>query len=194
MISALYSTEGLNPKFFKRSAPLLQFAEKFHVLNGKMCSSLFNDIWSATVESKSTGLQVDNLYEMVWKPAFSKCEKFIQELQQQTMALGDVKRFFKNYSEHTITTHIRILFEGINKCNQEDLSSHWIGASVRKIMHYRELCSVHDAANSFLELRSLLKLAGGDFEDIEKISSEVMPFYFIISYLILFFTDFIFYG
>ena len=187
MISAVCTPQGshIQVTCFKKSIPLLKFAKKFYVLNSKMNSNLFKYIWTATVNSarsRSAELFVDHVCEIVWEPTICVCKALMEKLQQETITLGDVKKYFKDYSPHSLATQLKLLFEGVSEIYPVEMSNCWIERSVQKIMQYRDLCTFRDAADSFLELRNLLKLTEGDFGDIEKISNQVNCLFFVLHF------------
>ena len=171
---------------FVNARPLASFAKMFYVLTKTQHSGIFSATWSATMKQASIynpHLSTKDLESEVWNPAFSHCEKLLQEMYERTITLGDVDKHFKSYNESDIVTQLNLLLHGVNECNQlmcsiqgvhQPLQNHWIPHSVQKIVDYRQLCRYRDAADSFLWLRDVLNLSGGDFSDIEKISREVI--------------------
>ena len=165
---------------FDKAAPLLSFAWKFCVLTKKKNSHLFLALWSSTMHQarrNNPELSIRDVESKVWVPVFQLCQELLQKLQDLSMTLGEVDSHFKDFEERDITTQLKLLFHGINECIKQQLSDHRIQQSVQKISEYWQLCSYRDAADSFLQLRDLLKLSEGDFRDVERISNEVISLF-----------------
>ena len=162
---------------FKRAAPLLLFVQHFCEIKN---SSIFHTAWVDRVNqtmAENTALNIKDLELEVWTPVFEWCKQLLEMLHNLSMKLGEIDKHFKNYETSELATQLNVLFCGINKCINQQMSDSWIDRSVKKIADYRELCSYHDAANYFLELRNFLQLSGGDFSDIERISNEVIKLF-----------------
>ena len=158
----------------KHASPLVSFAKPFCFF---VNSILFRATWSGVMtkaRAKNPNLNIKDVETEVWAPVFQLCRKILIEMEQLTMTLGDVDKHFKNYGQTHITTQLRILLCGVNKFSHLHLSGHWIPCSVQKIMNYWQLQSRCDAANSFLELVTCLKLTNGNFRDIERIANRVI--------------------
>ena len=163
---------------FDKACPLLSFAKFYFVMTSRLISDLFRATWSATLNqarAKNPNLSIAHLHSEVWAPTFEQCQSLLEELYEQTITLGDVDRHFGKYRESgELKTQLQLLFHGVNECMHRKEGEKWIQRSVDKIVNYCQLCGYRDAANSFLELRDLLKLTKGDFRDVERISKKVM--------------------
>ena len=169
-------TSGLKVVCFRRAHVLLQFAWKFNVLKVSLNSGLFLTVWSDTLRNareKNRELSIDNLELEVWAPTFHRCEELLEQLHSLSMTLGDVDRVFHDYEPLQLEEQLRLLHRGVSQCGGLNLRDHWIPKAVKKLEDYRKLCGYREAANSFLKLRELLKLSGGDFTDVERISNKV---------------------
>ena len=170
------SSGAIRVVYFNTARPLMSFARHFYVLTKRLYSSLFRATWSDTIGKairRNPNLSIKHIESEVWVPAFQQCQNILQELFKLTMTLHDVDQQFSSYGGQDLKTQLKLLFCGINECTHQQRSDHWIQRPVQKILHHRQLCSYRDAANSFLELRDLLKLSGGDFRDVERISKKV---------------------
>ena len=168
---------------FNKAAPLSSFAKHFYVLTMKFPSSLFHTMWVAGAKqarAKHPTLSISDFKSEVWSPVFQQCQKLLDRLQGLSITLGEVDTHFRNYeTSKKIKTELGLLLSGLNECLGMQASDHWIGRSVQRIAKYRELCSYCDVAKSFLELKAFLQLSGGDFSDIERISNEVITFFYM---------------
>ena len=167
---------GVKVVCFHRAHVLLSFAWKFNVFKVSHNSDLFLTVWSDTlrnVRQKNPELSIDDLELQVWAPTFHLCEKLLEQLHNLSMTLGDVDRVFHHYEPRQLEDQLQLLHRGVCQCGGLNLRDHWIPKAVKKLEDYRWLCGYREAANSFLQLRELLKLSGGDFTDVEQISKEV---------------------
>ena len=161
---------------FNKACPLLSFAKSFYVMTKRLNSSIFLTIWSDTLNlamTKFPDLGVQHLHSNVWTPAFQQCRTLLDYLYEQTITLGDVDKHFGRYDGSDLSRELKLLFHGVNECTKQNLDDNWIHRPVMKILNYQQLCCYRDAANSFLNLKHLLKLSKGDFTDVERISQEV---------------------
>ena len=163
---------------FDKACPLLSFAKSYFIMTSRHISDLFHATWSATLDqaqAKNPNLSIAHLHSEVWVTTFKQCQSLLEELYEQTITLGDIDRHFGKYRESgELKTQLQRLFHGVNECTHHRMRDNWIQHSVDKIVKYRQLCGYRDAANSFLELRDLLKLTKGDFRAVERISKKVM--------------------
>ena len=179
---------GIKVVCFRRAHVLISFAWKFCVFN-ELSSSLFHDAWILTrreAKCQNPNLSVSDLEQKVWNPAFNHCQAMLKELQTLSITLSNVDKLFWNYKENELTVQFKLLDQGISKCVHKNPMITWVQKTVDKITEYRRLCDYSDAANSFLELKKLLKLSGGDFKNVQKISGQVIFYLFIIGNLYLF--------
>ena len=169
---------------FKQAAPLSNFAQPFCEIGH---SIIFHTAWVARVNlmAENAALNIKDLELEVWTPVFKWCQQLLNMLQDLSLKLGEVDAHFKGYETKELATQLKILFHGINKCINVQLSDYWIDESVKKIAVYRELCDYRDAANSFLDLRNFLHLSEGDFSDIERISNKVITLFVFYALLLL---------
>ena len=174
---------GVKATCFIKAHPLVPFVKQFYLLTKRRHSAIFGTTWSATIKQarrNNQNFSITDLESEVWNPAFLHCEKLLTDMYELTITLGDVDKHFMSYDKRDIITQLNLLLQGVNECNSlthgdahQLLGNDWIPCSVQKIVDYRQLCYYRDAADSFLRLREVLNLSGGDFSDVEKISREV---------------------
>ena len=168
------SSSGIRVVCFQKSHVLLSFAWKFSVFAN---SAIFITTWSDTMKRamrNNPDLSIDNLESEVWVPTFQHCQSLLKKLQNLSMTLGEVDKEFHSYRDSNLQMELELLQDGVSKCDKLNLSAYWIDNAVKKIKEYRALCNYHEVATHFLKLRELLQLKGGDFTDVEQISSKVI--------------------
>lgn len=173
---------GIKVVCFQRAHVLTSFAWMFCVFHELHCS-LFHDIWTLKMRearSQNPSLSVNDLEQKVWNPTFNQCQVMLKELQNLSMTLSHVDSYFQNYNENELSLQFELLDQCISYCVHQKPIITWVQETVDKITDYRRLCDYSDAANSFLELKKSLKLSGGDFKDVERISGQVicLPFHY----------------
>lgn len=171
---------NIDVKVFIKASALQSFAWKFDVMTTKHNSSIFNLAWDAAMyqaQQNNPSMSVTDVEAQVWMPAFTHCQQLLDQLRSQVMMLADVEQYFKDYNERRLQRELEVLFQGVNQCLQETHSGGWINHAVHRIEEYRNLHNCCYAANCFLRLRDSLKLRKGDFKDVERISKEVMLFF-----------------
>ena len=168
---------GIRVVCFQKAHVLLSFAWKFSVFVKEVNSGIFLAAWSDTMKRamhNNPDLSIDNLESEVWVPTFQHCKSLLKKLQNLSMTLGEVDEELCSYRNWELQVQLELLQEGVSKCDNLNLSAFWIDNAVKKITEYRALCNEHEVATHFLKLRELLQLKGGDFTDVEQISSKVI--------------------
>ena len=126
------------------------------------------------VAVKASTLTIADIHTNVWQPAFDHCQNLLDQLHDQSMKLVDVDKIFKHYRGQQLESQLMTLFTGVNACSdvKGEKNGTFIKSAVRRMNKYWDLCKYRDAANMFLELRSVLNLKG-DFRNVERLSTEV---------------------
>lgn len=175
---------------FPKASCLLSFAKMFNVMTKTFNSGIFDSTWSTTMKQahrKSPTMSIRDVEEQVWLPTFGCCREILEQLQLQSMKLGDVDRHFECYRKseperELLKKELKLLFKGVNRCLSQHPSDVWIRHAVLRIEEYWKQCSYCNAANSFLKLRDSLKLRSSkNFRDVEMIAREVTLFHFFHS-------------
>ena len=170
-------SSGIRVVCFQKALVLLSFAWKFSVFVKEVNSGIFLATWSDTMKRamhNNPDLSIDNLESEVWVPTFLHCQLLLEKLQNLSITLGEVDEELYSYKNWELQVQLELLHDGVSKCDKLNLSASWIDNAVKKITEYRALCNHHEVATHFLKLRELLQLKGGDFTDVEQISSKVI--------------------
>ena len=160
---------------FQSAGTLNDFAEDFFTMTQIYVSDLFHQAWTTAlgVAVKTSTLKLADIRMSVWQPAFVQCQTMLEQLHDQSMKLVDVDRFFKHYQGQQLESQLVSLFKGVDACSElYESNGTFIKRAVHRMNEYWDLCKYQEAANMFLDLRSVLNLRG-NFKNIEKLSTEV---------------------
>ena len=162
---------------FQSAGSLRALADKFYIMTQKHPSDLFAMEWEAAMNaavrsSAGAALTLADIHSKVWEPAFHSCQSLLQELHDCSMKLAHIDVCFSQH-EHDVEMQLMSLFAGVNECLCETRSGTWIKEVVRRIHDYWHLCNYREAANAFLDLKKALDLQKGNFNNVEKLATEV---------------------
>ena len=162
---------------FHLAGSLSLFAQNFHTMTLVHVSDLFHWIWTAQLDaavSADPNLAIEDIYPKVWTPTFECCHGILKQLQDQSIKLADVDRYFKHYEgqQQQLEFQLFSLFKGVNECLDQTGSDAWIKQVIQCMNKYWNLCQCQEAAIVIRELQRTLNLKG-DFGDIEILSRKV---------------------
>jgi hypothetical protein len=153
---------------------LLSFGYKFYMMTKRFNSGIFDTTWQTTMDKafqNNPQMSITDVEEQVWVPTFKSCESLLEQLKNQSILLTDVNTRFECYRWGGLEKELKLLFEGMNGClsqthSSQTHSNRWIRYTVLRIEDYWTLCSCLKAADTFLKLRSTLKLKKSGFKRV----------------------------
>ena len=167
---------------------LLEIAPLNPIIRGYMCladsyhSEMFDHVWSEELHQIGTEiLSVEEIPTKLWDPVLDKCTHLLTTLQQCTMTISVVEKYFTRYKSRKTAAMCDVgrLFQGLCEFHEKFLKSEKDYQSIQKavnlIEEYWSLCSYAEAANTCLDMKRKLQLEG-DFVEVEKLA-EVVSFY-----------------
>ena len=160
---------------FQSAGTLNHFAEDFFTMTQTCASDLFHQAWTTALDValKTSTLKLADVHTSVWQPVFLHCQTMLEQLHNQSLKLVDVDKFFKRYRSQQLESQLMSLFKGVNACRkQRENTGTFIKMAVQRMNEYWNLCKYQEAANMFLDLRSILNLKG-DFRNVERLSIQV---------------------
>ena len=163
---------------FPEAAPLEPIMNQFWIMTHECESKIFSKYWHdrlvLIIRSRSSGLELSDIAEEVWSPVFDKCVKLLAELKDYSISLMTVNQLFEGQPISTITFSIKQLYKGVELCQKgrEVSNFKWIQGVVERMMQFWQLHGFTAAAQTFLEIRDVLKLTG-DFKLVENVASRV---------------------
>lgn len=167
------------------TSSLQQFTHLFWTMTETFNSIIFQSIWFETMKNachKNPSITISDVFPHVWEPTFANCQQLLEQLQDRSMSLSDVDKYFHQFKGEGLERELERLVRGIHTCCKQPKDTTWIHQAVKRIEKYWKLCGQREAAYSLLELRNTLKLTEGDFSVVERISSEVNNIVFILKF------------
>ena len=120
-----------------------------------------------TTESKTVS-EIEHINSYFWDPVISKCKVLITGVQDCSISLSVVIKYFGNYEERNSFIQLaNPLAEKIDTFSAEKFT-----AGIERIISYKSFLNCKDVANAFLNMKKMLKLTG-NFESFESISNPV---------------------
>ena len=159
---------------FQSASPLFPIVSDFTALVRKYPSNTFNDHWDTEKKGiQNMPLQLVDVVEHIWEPAFMKCCAFLESLQDKSIRLAEVDKLLDSYTEEKLILEIKQLEKGICHCTKATIPDHkWIESCVKRIQEYHSLRQHASAAEAFLGLKGTLELTG-DFDIVERLAAKV---------------------
>lgn len=126
-----------------------------------------NDQDEEAIEPKIV-LEIKYIKSRLWEPVISRCKSLITEIQECSIRLSVVIKYFGNYEEKNSFIQLaNPLDEKIDTFSAEKFA-----AKVECILSYKSFLNCKDVANAFLNIRKMLKLTG-NFQSFESIANPV---------------------
>ena len=165
--------------YLSAAISLAPMVRQFFLLTQKYPNTIFEQIWSNTlkiVSSSGSTLDLTDIVSVVWNPTFKLCQVLLESLIKQTVQLGEVDKYFHQYSEDRprLTETITSYYHGMLACTEgKDRNKvKWIQTVVVSMQKYWSLSRYSDAAATLLQLKDKLHLTG-DFVVVEQLAAKV---------------------
>ena len=141
--------------------------EYLHVMGNVYHNDLFESCWRKQLCKMCDHLTTFNrVYRKVCIPVLVECKEILLSLQQKTMTLEDVDKYFQKFHQEIIVeNNLSMLCQGIQQCfpDIEILpAKKWIRGMVEHIQEYKEINSYINVAMIVLKLKESMGL-NGDF-------------------------------
>ena len=179
-------------------APLNPIIDGYMYVADLFPSEMFKHIWLDKIKELrkiGTGtLSVEEIPTKLWDPVIEKCADLLTTLQQCTITLAVVDKYFSKYKCHknAALDDMVMLFQGFHEFHDKFMKSEKdvqsIQNAVNLIEEYWSLRSYATAAKTCLEMKERLHLEG-DFGEVKKLAEQVsftLYIYIYISFIIIF--------
>lgn len=152
--------------------------QMLRMLSRAQGSSVFLEFWEScgkkaqaicTAESTSSGLSIEQVEELVWKPALQRCSHVIERLLEGDISLQEVDAMFQKFQNRfqELEQELLIMIEFCKGGNLDLLNQR-----IKQIAQYQKLQQCVQAARMIWDFKDAMNLVGG-FEKIDEFRSQV---------------------
>ena len=147
-----------------------------HVMGNVYHNDLFESCWRKQCKMCNHLSTFNRVYERVCTPVLDECEEILLSLQQKTMTLENVDKYFLKFQQETdVENNLNKLCRGIRQCfpDIEVLpAKQWVSGVVAHIHEYKRINNYLNVAVIVLKLRESMKLCG-NFTAIAALARQV---------------------
>ena len=149
-----------------------------YVMGNKYHNDLFDSFWRERCnECDVLHISTFNeVHETVCKHVLDKCEEILLSLEQKTMTLEYVDKYFRKFQETDLESNLLKLCQGIQQCYPDTElkpARHWVHSVVVDIQEYKKIDSYMNVAKIVLKLKKSMNLTG-DFTVIDTLAQQVL--------------------
>lgn len=186
-IKSLCSTDGNEHslvQLMEETSPLESMLDDYICLAQTHVSTIFDYVWNDKIKdiSVESTLAVADIQTKLWEPVISICAELLMTLQQCTITLLVVDKYFSQYkrNKESLLKNLTNLFYGLSMCKyhtgfEGEEGVQQIKKGVDLMQQYWSLYSYADAAQICLKLKEELQLEG-DFQIVELLAKQVNIF------------------
>jgi len=112
----------------------------------------------------------------VWKPTFTCCQRFLEQLENREVKLADVDKYFEGRKNiGSLRTDLQSFSAAIAVCrNNQRNNTAWIPGLVEVLQKYWLLCKARDAAQALISLQTKVQFKPTpQFQSVKKLLQEV---------------------
>ena len=149
-----------------------------YVMGNKYHNDLFDSFWRERCKQCDI-LHIstfNEVHETVCKHVLNECEEILLSLEQKTMTLENVDKYFRKFQESDLENNLFKLCQGIQQCypaTKVKPAKHWVHDVVVHIQEYKKINSYLNVATIILELKRSMNLTG-DFTVVYTLSQQVL--------------------
>ena len=176
----MFVYEGNSPvphctKFSTHDIPedLLNF---LYIIGQKNRNDLFDACWRIHCHSTANLPSFAEVHLKVCVPVMNECKQILVTLEQRTMTLEDVEKYFWKFDENELYLNLLKLCQGIRECfpSEKSISDgrNWVHLAVSDIQVYQKISGYMKAAQTVLELRNAMNWTG-DFTAVDTLAQQV---------------------
>ena len=146
-----------------------------YVMGKKYHNDLFDGCWREQCKqfyNLSTFMEV---HEKVCIHVLDECEEILLSLEERTMTLENVEKYFNKFQETDLESNLNKLCQGIQQCfpdTELKPAKRWVHGVVVHIQEYKKINSYLNVATIVLELKKSMNLTG-DFTVIDTLAQQV---------------------
>ena len=167
-------------KFFSTENVPTELLQHLYIIGKKHPNDIFETCWRQQCKSCANLDTFEGVHQMVCTPVLNECEEILVSLEQGTMTLENVEKYFSSFHETSeLKSNLEKLCQGIRECfpNHKQLRAprSWVASVVTSIQEYKKLNGYIAAARIVLQLKDSMKL-NGDFTAVNTIVEQVAKY------------------
>jgi len=146
------------------------------IIGDKNRNELFETCWRLQCHSYSNLSSFVEVYLKVCVPALDECKQILVTLEQRTMTLQEVEKYFWKFDEKELCQNLFRLCSGVRECYPNDKSisdgRNWVHSAVSDIQVYKKISGFMKTAQTVLELKNAMDWKG-DFTAVDTLAQQV---------------------
>ena len=149
-----------------------------YVMGNKYRNDLFDSCWRERSKQFSNLSTFTEVHEEVCIHVLDECKEILLSLEQKTMTLEYVDKYFRKFQETDLENNLNKLCQGIQQCfpDTEVLpAKQWVHGVVVHIQEYKKINGYMNVATIVLELKESMNLTG-DFTVIDTLAQQVSDY------------------
>lgn len=164
---------------FRGVVQIQPMLKPFYTMCNKHKSYTFLVIWEEQMtkaKASYPNLTIEDVPEKVWKPTFTCCQRFLEQLENREVKLADVDKYFEGRKNiGSLRTDLQSFSAAIAVCrNTQRNNTAWILGLVEVLQKYWLLCKARDAAQALISLQTKLQFKPTpQFQSVKKLLQEV---------------------
>lgn len=151
-----------------------------YIIGDKNRNDLFEACWRQNCQSNVNLPSFAEVHLQVYVPAINECKQILVSLEQRTMMLEDVEKYFWKFDENELQQKLLRLCSGIRECYPTDRSisdgRNWIHLAVSDIQIYKKISGYMKTAQVVLDLKNAMNWKG-DFTAVDTLAQQVRMSY-----------------
>ena len=161
-----------------------ELVKYLHVMGNIYHNDLFESCWGKQCRIHDHLSTFNSVYVKVCVPVLNECKEILLSLQQKTMTLKDVDKYFPEFQQEIdVENNLNKLCRGIRQCfpgSEVFPAKQWVRGVVAHIQEYKRIDSCINMAVIVLKLKKSMKLYG-DFSVVDMLAQQVQ--YLLITQL-----------
>ena len=154
-----------------------ELVKYLHVMGNIYHNDLFETCWRKQCKMCNHLSTFNRVYKKVCMPVLEECEEILLSLQQRTMTLENVDKYFQKFQQEAdIENNLNKLCQGIQQCFPSTRvlpAKQWLHGVVPRIQEYKRINGYISIAMTISKLKKSMKLYG-DFTAIDMLAQQVV--------------------
>ena len=146
-----------------------------YIMGNKYRNDLFDSCWRERHKQCNNLSTFMEVHEEVCMHVLDECKEILLSLEQKTMTLENVDKYFKKFQEPDLESNLNKLCQGMQQCfpdSELKPANQWVHTAVVHIQEYKKINSYLNVATIVLGLKKSMNLTG-DFTVIDTLAQQV---------------------